>query len=70
MANCRDKGKFVRCAGAPTNRRKHRKSRKSWEGCGCPKGSTMVKNRRKGGRGWSCMVRTGKGPRFVGAVCP
>lgn len=67
---CRDKGKFIRCPGAPAPKRVHRKKKGGWAGCGCPSGSTQVVNRRKGGRGWSCIVKTKKGPRYVGAVCP
>lgn len=72
--SCKDsKGKFMRCPGAPAPKRPHRKTaqgRKGWAGCGCPKDSKRVVNRRKGGRGWSCVKQTAKGPRFVKATCP
>jgi hypothetical protein len=70
MPACRtEKGKFIRCPGAPAPKRVHRKHRANWDGCKCPSGSVQVPNRRKGGRGWSCIVKTSKGPRFKAAVC-
>ncbi len=66
----------------PKPKRKHRRVRKSWEGCGCPKGTKKVttcsiKNGKKvcRGRGWGCLgvgkSKTGKPtPRFFAAVCP
>jgi hypothetical protein len=67
--NCTYKGKFVRCIGAPKPKRVHRRKRANWEGCFCPEGSTLVPSKRKGGRGWNCVKKTSKGPRFVVADC-
>lgn len=62
-------------------KRKHRRVRSSWTGCGCPAGTRKVstcstKNGKKycRGRGWGCLG-TGKSqkgksaPRFFPAVC-
>lgn len=63
------------------SRRKHRRVRKSWAGCRCPKGSRRVDTFRmmngkrvKVGRGWGCLgvgpSQKGKpSPRFVKAEC-
>lgn len=63
------------------SRRKHRRVRKSWAGCRCPKGSKRVNTyrmvdgkRMKVGRGWGCLgvgpSQKGKpSPRFVKALC-
>jgi hypothetical protein len=72
MPACRTtNGKFIRCPGAKAPKRRHRRRRKDWTGCGCPSGAKMVvsQSKQKGGRGWNCMKPTKKGPRFVKAVC-
>ena len=61
------------------SKRKHRRVRSSWQGCGCPEGAKKVTTCSTGGkvcrgRGWGCLGvgRTAKGrpiPRWVAAVC-
>lgn len=69
MPVCRTKGRFVRCAGAKAPKRRHRKLRSDWSGCGCPEGAREVVNRKATSRGWACVKDTERGPRFVSAVC-
>lgn len=72
MPSCRTtKGKFIRCPGAKAPKRKHRRRRKDWSSCGCPSGSERVDHKRADGkgRGWACVKRTKRGPRFVAATC-
>lgn len=52
-------------------RRKHRRVRTSWSGCGCPDGTkrVSVKATKRNARGWSCIQNTAKGARYVKASC-
>lgn len=53
-------------------RRKHRRVRPHWEGCGCPSGAQMVSQFAKPhpqARGFLCIAPTQRGPRFVRASC-
>jgi len=71
MPACRlpGSGRFVRCPGAKAPKRRHRKVRADWTGCGCPEGARQALSRKEGGRGWACVKDTERGPRFVSAVC-
>jgi hypothetical protein len=52
-------------------RRKHRRVRTSWAGCGCPEGTkrVTVKVTKRNARGWSCSKNTDRGARYVRASC-
>lgn len=53
-------------------RRKHRRVRPHWEGCGCPSGAQRVSQFAKPhpqARGFLCIAPTQRGPRFVRASC-
>lgn len=50
------------------HRRKHRRVRSDWSGCECPDGSEYRSTPRIT-RGWTCIKKTARGPRFVRAVC-
>lgn len=53
---------------APRKKRRHRRVRADWKGCGCPEGTKKVPTKGRG-RGWACMRSTNRGGRFVAAVC-
>lgn len=43
-------------------------ARKNWSGCGCPANARKVSTKGRG-RGWVCIAKKGKRPRFVKASC-